>query len=223
MKFIETKYFTYQTELINELVVKENCHTIILYGSYARGDHNAHSDVDVIGICQTGDFHRIARPFHGVVLDVFIYGQENLPSAESLLRISDGIVLLEKDSLGTDLVRNVNTILNAPPTLPKSWEVQTDVVWIDKMLTRASVGDTEGDFRRHWLLTSLLEFWYSWNRMHYLGSKQSLKILEIEYPEVFELFRRALKPTADISDIKLLADAVRSAGETLLKSCDVVS
>ena len=216
-------YFTHQTELINELVSKEKCHTIILYGSFARGDYNSNSDIDVIGICQEGDFHRIVRTFHGFALDVFIYSEENLPSADKLLQISSGFVLLEKDSLGTDLIRSVNAILNEPPPLPKSWEVQTDLVWIEKMLSRASVGDVEGDFRRHWLLITLLEYWFSWHKMHYLGSKQSLKYLELEQPQVFELFKAALRPTASLSDIRLLADTVRSAGKKMLELCDVVT
>jgi len=216
-------YFVHQTELINELVSEKNCHTIILYGSFARGDHNTNSDIDVIGIVQKGEFHRIVRTFNGFVLDVFIYSEENLPSADKLLQISNGAVLLEKDSLGTDLIRNVKAILNEPPPLPKTWEVQTDLVWIEKMLSRASVGDVEGDFRRHWLLITLLEYWFSWHRMHYLGSKQSLKYLELEQPQVFELFRAALKPTASLSDVRLLADTVHSAGRKMLELCDVVT
>lgn len=216
-------YFIYQTELINELVSEEKCHTIILYGSFARGDHNSNSDIDVIGICQEGEFHRIVRTFHGFALDVFIYSEENLPSADKLIQISNGVVLLEKDSVGTDLIRSVNAILNEPPPIPKTWELQTDLVWIEKMLARASVGDVEGDFRRHWLLISLLEYWFSWHRMHYLGSKQSLKYLELMQPQIFGLFKAALKPTASVSDIRLLAETVQSAGKKMLELCDVVT
>jgi predicted nucleotidyltransferase len=38
------------------------CHTVILYGSRARGDATAESDYDVLGVRDSGEAIRDARP-----------------------------------------------------------------------------------------------------------------------------------------------------------------
>ena len=45
---------TLKTLLIRELIGNHGCHTVILYGSMARGDATECSDVDVLGIRETG-------------------------------------------------------------------------------------------------------------------------------------------------------------------------
>jgi predicted nucleotidyltransferase len=72
------------TKLMRELVENHHCHTVILYGSRARGDFNENSDVDVLGIRDSGDAYRIGRPWNGYLLDVFVYAEENLPTPDDL-------------------------------------------------------------------------------------------------------------------------------------------
>lgn len=50
----------YEKDIVSELKIL-NVHTVILYGSRARGDYNSHSDVDVIGFIDKGESFRIAR------------------------------------------------------------------------------------------------------------------------------------------------------------------
>lgn len=47
--------------IVDELISLHHCHTIILYGSRARGDFTVTSDYDVAGIREKGDKQRIAR------------------------------------------------------------------------------------------------------------------------------------------------------------------
>ena len=64
--------------------------------------------------------------------------------------------------------------------------------WLDKMLARAEKGDPEGDFRRHWLLTALLEDYFAFRGRWYLGPKSSLAFLQNEQPDHYAAFCRAL-------------------------------
>jgi hypothetical protein len=61
-------------EVISEdLRAQHGCHTVILYGSRARGDATATSDYDVLGVKESGDSFRDARLWNGVYLDIFIH------------------------------------------------------------------------------------------------------------------------------------------------------
>lgn len=61
-----------------ELVNKYRCHTVILYGSRARGFTTATSDYDVLGICKRGKKIRIAKKQKGFFWDVFVYPEKEL-------------------------------------------------------------------------------------------------------------------------------------------------
>lgn len=48
---------------------KYHCHTLILYGSHARGEATKRSDYDIIGLRKTGPVKRDCKLFNGFYLD----------------------------------------------------------------------------------------------------------------------------------------------------------
>ena len=82
----------------NELCTKYGCHTVILYGSRARGDATEASDYDIIGVRDKGETLRDARLWNGVYLDIFVYAKNELDDPHSgMLDMRHGKVLREKD------------------------------------------------------------------------------------------------------------------------------
>jgi len=67
-------------------------------------------------------------------------------------------------------------------------------------------GDIEENFRRAWLLTSLLEDYFVLRGEWYRGPKESLRFLKAERPEIGHLFEATLAPNADF---KAIEDLVR--------------
>lgn len=65
-------------EIVQVLTDKYHCHTVVLYGSRARGQTTPTSDYDVIGVCKRGSKTRIARKHDGKFWDVFIYAEKDL-------------------------------------------------------------------------------------------------------------------------------------------------
>ncbi|MCB0350605.1 MAG: nucleotidyltransferase domain-containing protein [Bdellovibrionales bacterium] len=61
--------------ICHELKSKYGCHTIVPYGSRARGLITPTSDYDVIGIRKKGAKTRIAKKQRGFFWDVFIYSE----------------------------------------------------------------------------------------------------------------------------------------------------
>lgn len=48
-------------QAVSELVKKEKCHTVLLYGSRARADATETSDYDLMGVRKTGTKKRLAE------------------------------------------------------------------------------------------------------------------------------------------------------------------
>lgn len=152
-------------------------HTIILYGSYARGDATRVSDYDIVAIRQSGEFVRDCRLLHDHYLDAFIYSESDV-QMDALLRIKDGIVLKEKDSYGNKLLTKIKKMYQEGPSRTPDWEKKEIPVWLEKMLNRAKIDDIEGNFRRHWLLHDLLECYFKMRDEWYLGPKESFQWLK---------------------------------------------
>jgi hypothetical protein len=194
-----------QQELLNllrrYLTEQFGCHTAILYGSRARDDWDALSDIDVIAFRDAGEAGHIAHRWHDLYLDLFIYPTATKP-APDWLRLHGGRVLFQRGSDGDEILAAVGGMLAAGPEHLSADDARTGRLWAEKMLARAEKDDPEGDYRRHWLLTALLEDYFALRGRWYLGPKRSLALLQREEPRDFAVFCRALEPSASIADIR---------------------
>jgi predicted nucleotidyltransferase len=119
----------------HDIIQNYKCHTIILYGSRAREEATATSDYDILAIRETGELERDCRLFENFYLDIFIYSEEAVKDPDtSLIRIKDGIVLRQKDSMGDDLLAKIKSIFNAGPPATPIWEKHEMNTWVMKML-----------------------------------------------------------------------------------------
>ena len=104
-------------------------HTVILYGSRARGDATATSDYDVLGVEESGDSVRDARLWNGVYLDIFIHPEAKLLTPDaSRVYIKDGIVLFQKGDLGSRFLERLHAIDAAGPKQLPADEIRALVI-----------------------------------------------------------------------------------------------
>jgi len=196
---------TNQQELLDllrpHLEQRFGCHTAILYGSRARGDWDAASDIDVAAFRDAGEAEHAAHRWQELHLDLFLYPTATEPN-QDWLRLRGGRVLFQRDQVGDKALAAVDSLYTAGPKKLTASEAETRRLWLEKMLARAEKGDTEGDYRRHWLLMTLLEDYFAFREEWYLGPKRSLTCLERERPAHFALFRKALKPSASLEEIR---------------------
>jgi predicted nucleotidyltransferase len=102
--------------ITDELISKRGCHTVILYGSRARGEETATSDYDVLGIRESGDVFRDARPWRGSYLDIFVWPESKVVNPdETLVYLRQGVVLHEKGDIGTRFLARLAEIHKAGP------------------------------------------------------------------------------------------------------------
>lgn len=197
--------------ILREMTQNHGCHTVILYGSRARGDVSEESDYDVMGFRSEGEKFRDARNIEGKFLDAFIYPESDLAGhEEDFLRARGGKILAQRSNFATELLLRLETIFNAgPKDLPQD-EFQARRVWIEKMLTRIRKGDIEGNYRRLWLQFNLLEDYFAFRKLWYRGPKESFLWLKEHDPQAYRLFNDALSSDFMLESLQKLGRYVAS-------------
>lgn len=193
---------------VNRLIRKYGCHTVVLYGSRARGDFTAKSDYDLMGV-RKGKALRLAKKEKGFYLDIFIYSERELKTpGEQHLYMKEGIVLFEKEKFGTQFLKNLKKIAKRPyRPMPKD-EILARRIWAHKMWERTLVGDIEANYRRSWLHEALLSDYFNIRRKRYLGSKKSFAWLEKHDPATYRLFEKVLREPTNLTALKKLVEKV---------------
>lgn len=198
------------SELVHELTVQYNCHTIILYGSRAGGQATQASDYDLAGISKTGTKNRIARfdRQHQAFIDLFVYPEADLISLqEEHLCMHDGIVLKEEGGFGVRLLNEINKIVSEPPELAE-YELNLRRVWYKKMLARAHRRDIDGLYRHFWALYTLIEDYFAFRNLRYLGPKKAFEYLKEHDMTFLEKYEFALQNPNDLNALELIIRVV---------------
>jgi hypothetical protein len=194
---------------VAELTTEHGCHTVLLYGSHARGDATPASDYDLLGLREVPGQLRIAHTRLGVYLDAFVHGPELLDGPfEPLLKLRGARVLVQREGLGDRLLALVEARFQEGPTPWPPDERAAVRAWVDKTLDRIARGDVEGHYRRVMLLHNLLEDYFHARGQWYLGSKAALAWLAAHDPATCQAFEVALAPGADLADVTSLARRV---------------
>src|SRR5512140_1895209 len=94
------------SELIAEMRRAHGVHTLILYGSLARGDATRESDIDAAGFADVAETYRDARTWNDLVLDGFVYPTAIAETTvdPDMLKLCGGRILLDERGLATPLL-----------------------------------------------------------------------------------------------------------------------
>ncbi len=193
----------------NELVSQHRVHTLLLYGSRANGTATPDSDYDIAAFGPVERLIRDARQVDGAYLDVFIYPEAELAGqAEEHLKLRGAKVLMQRGAEADDFLARLDRLhAEGPAPLPAD-EIALRRSWAMKMATRIERGDDEGNYRRVWLLTVLLEDYFALRGRWFEGPKKALRWLAEHDPASHAAFSAALRPGADARQIRTLAERV---------------
>jgi hypothetical protein len=143
---------------------------------------------------------------------VFIYPTDRLQTAdEAMLHVRGGRVLLQRGDLGTQFLASLERMHASAPHALAADEILARKNWALKMVDRAARGNVEGNYRRVWLLTVLLENYFVFRGRRYPGPKEAFETLAASDPEAHALFRVALEPTAENSTLVALVHYVNQS------------
>lgn len=168
--------------------------SIIVYGSYADGSNGENSDFDALVITKDQECAHDTSFVHGVQMDVFLYPKaviENQLDLEEVIQIFDGMIVFDTDNVAANLKQRVMEYLNNQPRKTKQ-QLDEEIAWCRKMQMRTKRMDGEGMFRWHWLLTDSLEIFCDILGRRYMGPKKTLKWMQKEYPQMYQIYQQAL-------------------------------
>lgn len=186
------------------------CHTLILYGSRARGDATPQSDLDILCVREDGPAVRDARVVDGLYLDAFVYPEAKLTTLEpAMLRMLGGVVLRERDGFGSALLTRLRELHDRGPTPLPDDERQALVVWSQKMLDRfRGQRGIEANYRRMSLLIQALDDYFQLRTTWFRGPKEGFAWLLQHDGAAYASFERASQPGASDEAFAELVQAV---------------
>lgn len=207
-----------------ELQFEHAAHTILLYGSLADGTAGAESDVDLAAFGPVATVTRAAHVRDGTFIDAFVYPEVVLESPEEEhLRLRGARILLQRGTSAEAFLERLDAKHRAGPEPLPPDELQARRVWAHKMLARSRRGDAEGNYRRAWLLTALLEDYFHLRGLWYEGPKKAMAWLRLNDPGTSEAFEQALRPAAQLATIAAAVVAVAGRSRSDPASSDHAS
>lgn len=136
-------------QLAQELIKKHKCHTVILYGSHARGDATPQSDYDLMGVRKSGEKYRVAEKRAGIYLDIFVYPEKDLKKVgDEHLYMNGAKLLYERGKFGTDFLKKLKAAAKKKHKPLPAYEIKVRKLWLHKMVNRIAQSDIEGNYRR---------------------------------------------------------------------------
>jgi predicted nucleotidyltransferase len=191
------------------LQAEYGAHTILLYGSMADGSADADSDLDVAAFGPVERVTRVAELRDGIFVDAFVYPDTVLDAPEEEhLRFRGSRILLQRAGAAASLLERLEERYEAGPEPLPADEVEVRRTWARKMVARIQRGDAEGDYRRHWLLTVLLEDYFHLRGSWFEGPKKALAWLATHDAATSRALEAALEPGASIAAIELAVNHV---------------
>lgn len=160
-----------------DVMTANGCHTVVLYGSWARGQATETSDVDLLCVRRDGPNVRDARILDGLYVDAFIYSEASIATPEPALRRAlGGCVLCETDRCGTELLAKLQSLQERGPDPMSRDALMAVLLWSSKMLERfRGQRGLEPNYRRMQLFTQSLEDYFSLRGMWFPGPKAAFR------------------------------------------------
>ncbi|WP_461534925.1 nucleotidyltransferase domain-containing protein [Spongorhabdus nitratireducens] len=179
-------------QAVKEVVARYNPHTVIVYGSRARGDATPGSDIDIICFVDAPEVTKDARLFNGVFLDAWIYSTDAMkPDEPEFLRLGDGICVRDIRGAGLPFLDAIQHRISQGPDPLSDEDKQHTREWVMKMMARAGQDDIEAHYRNSWLQFELLPIYFQLRDLWYFGPKKGLAWLKDNDLDGYQLFESA--------------------------------
>lgn len=196
-------------KIIQLLTQKYRCHTVVLYGSRARGQTTPTSDYDVVGVCKRGSKTRIAKKEDGKFWDVFVYSEKDLRKLnDQHLSWKHARILYSAGPYGKNLLSRIEKLLKKPFKPHPKYEVEVTKAWAQKELERCRMNDIQGLYRRSEFQNAMIDHYFFVRQKRFWGPKEGFAWLKENDPRAFRLIQRSLRNPMNISFLKAAAEAV---------------
>jgi uncharacterized protein len=200
-----------ETELAAEVCRRHGAHTVLLYGSRARGAAVESSDVDLIAIRASGGTVRDVEPWRGFSIDLFVYDEAGVSAVvvSHAPNWRDARPLVQRDGWGDRVVGQVKATLAGPRPAMAAGDLAALWAWGEKMRGRIRHADpTLAAFHRAVLIVESPQSWAEVRGRWFFGPKATIAALPGEDPSMHAAFAGAVRPNASLDAFDCLLDAV---------------
>jgi predicted nucleotidyltransferase len=195
--------------IVRELKGKYRCHTIVLYGSRARGLASQTSDYDVFGVRRRGQKTRIAKKQNGYYWDVFVYAEKDLRKLSDYHLAWRGARILHgHGQYGRRLLARIRKLIERPHKPEPQYQIDILKVWAQKELDRCRVNDIQGLYRRAEFHAALIDHYFVVRKQRFCGPKAAFAWLEENDPKTFRLVQKSLKDPTNLGLLRSAASRV---------------
>lgn len=183
---------TDQQKIIAYLKKRYNPLTIAVYGSFADGTNDEYSDFDCLLIVKSKDRTHDDTIVDGVVMDCFLYSEQEIgqEDIETFIPLYDAKLVYDT-GIGQALQSKVRNYVQSH-TAHRPEEKHFLVSWIKKTMKRMEKSDEEGHFRAIAFLAESMEDYCFLRDRFYFGSKKTIRYLQEEDEQGVLLFRKAI-------------------------------
>lgn len=188
----QEKRMSAQQNIIAYLKERYDPLTIAVYGSYAEGTNDQHSDYDCLLIVKSKDRPHDDTVVDGVLLDCFLYSEQEVrqENVETFVPLYEAKLVYDT-GIGQALQSKVRNYVQSH-TVHRPEEKRFLVSWIKKTMKRMEKPDEEGHFRAIALLAESMEDYCFLRDRFYFGSKKTIRFFQEEDEQGFLLFRKAI-------------------------------
>lgn len=116
--------------------------------------------------------------------------------------------IAQRGDEASDFLAGLDAIFERGPEPLAADEIEARRTWARKMALRIRRCDMEGNFRRAWLLTALLEDYFCLRGLWYQGPKKSFQHLLVSDGATYRAFDEALRPDASFDAIDRVVEQV---------------
>ena len=151
--------------------------SLLVYGSFARGDWDEYSDFDCMIIVDEKSVKHDDTVIEGVQLDCFVFTAEETAEEdpELFLPAYDAEILFD-DGIGEQLQERVRRYVQEQKTIDAD-EKAFIISWIRKTMKRMQKDDDEGNYRAIAFLWESLTDYCLLRDLFYFGSKTTIQYL----------------------------------------------
>lgn len=176
---------------------KFKIHSLILFGSHARGRADAASDVDLLGIRSAAGNKRLSWDFNGSFLDIQIIGNKEARAENmdpDLLRVADAKILFARGPHAKALLRRIKALLKKLKKVP-DLDKHSRRITLLKNLERLGRDDDASLFRRAMMVAELLDDYLLLNDLEQPGAStaDNIALMRKKSPDFYAIYVELLK------------------------------